>query len=261
MTIKLQQKEKIKSVKGTVHFFVTVLLFGQVWLRFIQGKTCYNKVMEHMVKVGPGSLSPVLLVNCFAGMIFTIQTARELVRYGAVESVGGAFALAFCRELAPILTASIIAGQVGSAFAAEIGAMRVTEQIDALYMLRTDPINYLVVPRVIACCLMVPIATIFGLVVGVIGGIFIAAQFYQIVPEVFLESIRTFLLPSDLLIVLFKALIFGTMVAVNSCSWGLLTRGGVKQVGEAATSAVVSSWVAIFMADFLISLLLLDKPI
>lgn len=261
MTIKLQQKQSVNSLNGFVHFIASVLLFGQVWLRFIQGKTCYSKVMEHMVKVGPGSLSPVLLVNFFAGMIFTIQTARELVKYGAVDSVGGAFALAFCRELAPILTSSIIAGQVGSAYAAEIGAMKVTEQIDALYMLKTDPINYLVVPRVIACSLMVPIATIFGLVVGVIGGIVVAGQFYQVTPEVFLESIRTLLSTSDLFIVLLKAFIFGTMVAVNSCSWGLVTRGGVKQVGEAATAAVVSSWVAIFMCDFFISLLLLEKPI
>ncbi|MFM9159807.1 MAG: ABC transporter permease, partial [Dolichospermum sp.] len=96
-----------------------------------------------------------------------IPTARELVRFGAVNTVGGAFALAFCRELAPILTASIIAGQVGSAFAAELGAMRVTEQIDALYILRTDPIDYLVLPRVIACCLMMPIMMIFSLIVGI----------------------------------------------------------------------------------------------
>lgn len=260
MTVKIQRKEDVKP-SGIVRFIATILLFGQVWLRFIQGRTCYRKVIEHMVTVGPGSLSPVLLVNGFAGMIFTIQTARELVRFGAVETVGGAFALAFCRQLAPILTASIIAGQVGSAFAAEIGAMRVTEQIDALYMLKTDPINYLVVPRVIACCLMVPIATIFSLVVGVIGGIFIAGQFYQIAPETFLESIRTYLLPSDLLVIVLKSFIFGGMVAVNSCSWGLTTRGGVKQVGESATAAVVSSWVSIFIADFFISLLLLDNQI
>jgi phospholipid/cholesterol/gamma-HCH transport system permease protein len=260
MTVKLQPKQDTKP-SGFVQFLTTLLLFGQVWLRFIQGKTCDRKIMEHMVTAGPKSLSPVLLVNGFAGMIFTIQTARELVKFGAVDTVGGAFALAFCRELAPILTASIIAGQVGSAFAAEIGAMQVSEQIDALYMLRTDPINYLVVPRVIACGIMVPIATMFALVVGVLGGIFVGFQFYQITPEVFLESIREFLLPSDLLVVVTKSFLFGIIVAVNSCNWGLSTRGGVKQVGEAATAAVVTSWVAIFIIDFFISLLFFDKPI
>jgi phospholipid/cholesterol/gamma-HCH transport system permease protein len=260
MTVKLQQKEH-KKPSGFVQFLTTLLLFGQVWLRFIQGKTCDRKIMEHMVTAGPKSLLPVLLVNGFAGMIFTIQTARELVKYGAVDTVGGAFALAFCRELAPILTACIIAGQVGSAFAAEIGAMRVSEQIDALYMLRTDPINYLVVPRVIACCIMVPIATIFALVVGVLGGIFVASQFYQITSEIFLESIRDFLYPSDLLVIVTKSFLFGIIVAVNSCNWGLSTEGGVKQVGESATAAVVSSWVAIFVIDFFISLLFFEKPI
>jgi phospholipid/cholesterol/gamma-HCH transport system permease protein len=237
-----------------------VLLFGQVWLHFIQGKTYYRKIMQHLVTAGPGSISPVLLVSGFAGMIFTIQTARELVRFGAENAVGGAFALAFCRELAPILTASIMAGQVGSAFAAEIGAMRVTEQIDALYMLKTDPIDYLVLPRVIACCLMVPLMTILALVTGIIGGVFAASHFYKIIPETFLESVRNFLEPSDLFIILLKGFIFGVLVAVIGCSWGLTTKGGAKEVGESATKAVVTSWVSIFIMDFFLSLLLFDQP-
>ncbi len=214
-----------------------------------------------MVTAGPGSILPVLLVNGCAGMIFTIQTARELVKFDAVNTVGGAFALAFCRELAPILTASIIAGQVGSAFAAEIGEMSVTEQIDALYMLKTDPIDYLVVPRVIACCLMLPILTILGLVIGIMGGVFAAMQFYQVDPEIFLESVRNFLAVPDILTVLLKALIFGVLVAVIGCNWGLTTTGGAKQVGESATAAVVTSWVLIFIFDFLLSLLLYEKLI
>ncbi|KOP24819.1 transporter [Hapalosiphon sp. MRB220] len=194
-------------------------------------------------------------------MIFTIQTARELVKFDAVNTVGGAFALAFCRELAPILTASIIAGQVGSAFAAEIGEMSVTEQIDALYMLKTDPIDYLVVPRVIACCLMLPILTILGLVIGICGGVFAAMQFYQVDPEIFLESVRNFLTVPDILTVLLKALIFGVLVAVIGCNWGLTTTGGAKQVGESATAAVVTSWVLIFIVDFFLSLMLYEKLI
>ncbi len=243
-----------------VRCFTAVLLFGQVWLHLLQGKTYYRKIWQHLVTAGPCSISPVLLVNGFAGMIFTIQTARELVQFGAVNAVGGAFALAFCRELAPILTASIMAGQVGSAFAAEIGAMQVTEQIDALYMLKTDPIDYLVVPRVIACCLMVPLMTILGLVVGIIGGVFAASQFYKILPETFLESVRNFLEPSDLFIILLKGFLFGVLVAVIGCSWGLTTKGGAKEVGESATKAVVTSWVSIFVMDFFLSLLLFEQP-
>ncbi|PPK18378.1 transporter, partial [Staphylococcus haemolyticus] len=97
-----------------IRFAAAMLLFGQVWLHLLQGKMHHRHIMEHMVKAGPASIFPVLLVNGFAGMIFTIETARELVRFGAVNAIGGAFALAFCRELAPILTGCITAGQVGS---------------------------------------------------------------------------------------------------------------------------------------------------
>lgn len=255
----MQPKKNLEQL-FIVRCLATVLLFGQVCLHLLQGKTYYRKIMEHMVTSGPGCVSPVLLVSVFSGMIFTIQTARELVQFGAVSTIGGAFALAFCRELAPILTASIIAGQVGSAFAAELGAMRVTEQIDALYMLKTNPIDYLVLPRVIACCLMMPIMMIFALVMGIGGGIFAAAQFYQITPETFLESVRSFLETSDVFIILLKGLIFGAIVSINGCSWGLTTRGGAREVGESATTAVVTTWVAIFIMDFILSLLLYEIP-
>ncbi len=257
--VKLQTKENLDQL-WIVRCFAAVLLFGQVLLHLLQGKTYYRKILQHMVTTGPGSISPVLLVSGFAGMIFTIQTARELVRFGAVGAVGGAFALAFCRELAPLLTASIIAGQVGSAFAAEIGAMRVTEQIDALYMLKTNPIDYLVLPRVIACVLMMPIMMIFALITGISGGVFAAAEFYNIDPGAFLESVRTFLEPSDLFMILLKGFIFGIIVAVIGCSWGLTTKGGAKEVGESATKAVVTTWVSIFMMDFFLSLAMFGKP-
>jgi phospholipid/cholesterol/gamma-HCH transport system permease protein len=257
--MKLQTPKNFEQ-SWTVRCFAAVLLFGQVWLHLLQGKTYYRKILQHMVTAGPASISPVLLVSGFAGMIFTIQTARELIRFNAVNTVGGAFALAFCRELAPILTASILAGQVGSAFAAELGAMRVTEQIDALYMLKTDPIDYLVLPRVIACCLMLPFMTVFALVTGISGGVFAAAQFYQIEPETFLESVRDFLEPADMYIILLKGFLFGLLVAVIGCSWGLTTKGGAKEVGESATKAVVTTWVSIFMMDFFLSLLLFQKP-
>ncbi|CDN13829.1 hypothetical protein RintRC_0992 [Richelia intracellularis] len=181
----------------------------------------------------------------------------------AVNAVGGAFGLAFCRELAPILTASILAGQVVSVFAAQLGAMQVTEQIDALYMQRTDPIDfdYLVLPRMIACSLMLPVVNIFALVVGIFGGVLPAGYFYNMPPETFLESVRSFLEPSDLLIVLLKGFIFGTLIAVIGCSWGLPTSHGVKEVGKSATAAVVTTCVAIFMMDFLLSVMIFERPI
>ncbi|MEK0181321.1 MAG: MlaE family lipid ABC transporter permease subunit [Oscillatoriales cyanobacterium] len=240
-------------------FSVTMFLGGQVLWRILSGKIDRRKIMEHLVTVGLDSLRAVLLIAFFAGMIFTIQSARELMRFGAVGAVGGAFALAFCRELAPVLTAGVVAGQVGSAFAAEIGEMQVTEQIDALYMLRTNPVDYLVVPRVIACCVMLPVLTIFSVAVGIIGGVFVAAIFYELEPSVFLESVRTFLGPWDLVTVAIKSFIFGLIIAIVGCGWGLTTTGGGKGVGQAATAAVVTSWVFIFVADFFLSLLLFHE--
>ncbi len=236
-------------------FGFTLLLVGQIWLHLIQGRTYWRKISEHLFKTGPGSMIPVLLVNLLAGMIFTIQTARQLEKFGAINSLGGAFAIAFCRELAPILTASTIAGQVGSAFAAELGAMKVTEQIDALHVLRTDPIDYLILPRVIACCCTLPISIVLGLVCGMMGGMFAAFQLYQLSPGMFLESARSLLAPTDLINLWVKGFIFGGAIATISCGWGMTTYGGVKQVGESATAAVVISAVAIFAIDLIISLL------
>jgi phospholipid/cholesterol/gamma-HCH transport system permease protein len=240
-------------------FLMSILLGGQVTVRLMTGKLYSRNVLEHMYAVGPRSLNPVLMTNFFAGMIFTVQTGRELLRYNAVDAVGGAFAIAFCRELAPILTASIIAGQVGSAFAAEIGAMRVTDQIDALQMLRTDPVDYLVMPRVIACCLMIPVMTVVGLVIGICGGLLIGIYLFDLQSSEFLRSVHAALELGDLLSIVTKGFIFGALVAILGCSWGLTTTGGVKGVGQSVTAAVVTTWVSIFVVNFFLSLILFQE--
>jgi phospholipid/cholesterol/gamma-HCH transport system permease protein len=239
-------------------FSFTLLLIGQVWLHLIQGKTCWRKISEHLFKTGPAAMTPVLMTNFMAGMIFTIQTARQLEPMGAINSLGGVFGIAFCRELAPLLTACVVAGQVGSAFAAEIGAMKVSEQIDALYTLRTDPIDYLILPRVLACCATLPILIILGLVCGILGGIFAAAQLYQLPPLVFLDSARNLLRTADLISLGLKGVLFGVAIGAVGCGWGMTTYGGVKQVGESATAAVIVSGIAIFAIDLAISLLFGD---
>jgi phospholipid/cholesterol/gamma-HCH transport system permease protein len=239
----------------TYHILMALVLGGQVLMRVLQGRVRRHLVMEHMVAAGPGALMPVLMTNLFAGMIFAIQTAREMERFGVLTALGGAFALGFCRELAPILSAAILAGQVGSAFAAEIGSMKITEQIDALKVLRTDPIDYLVVPRVLACCIMLPMLTMMGLVLGVLGGAFIANRLYELQPSVFLESVQALLEPTDLIAVLMKSVIFGAMIALAGCCWGLTTTCS-KTLGRSATSAVVTTWVSIFVVDFFVTLIL-----
>jgi phospholipid/cholesterol/gamma-HCH transport system permease protein len=237
------------------HIVMGLVLGGQVLMRLLRGRINRQHALDNMVAAGPGALVPVLMTNLFAGMIFTIQTARELVRFGAMHALGGAFALAFCRELAPILTAAILAGQVGSAFAAEIGCMKVTDQIDALKVLRTDPVDYLVVPRVVACCIMLPVLTVLGLVVGIGGGVLVANRLYGVNPAQFLDSVRSLLVLADLTTVLLKSVIFGAMIALAGCTWGLTTTCS-RSVGRSATSAVVTTWVSLFVVDFVISLVM-----
>jgi phospholipid/cholesterol/gamma-HCH transport system permease protein len=247
--------ESIRQRSALFHILMACVLGGQVLMRILRGRVNRQRALDQMVSAGPGSLMPVLMTNLFAGMIFTIQTARELARFGAMHALGGAFALAFCRELAPILTAAILAGQVGTAFAAEIGCMKVTDQIDALKVLRTDPIDYLVVPRVLACCIMLPVLTVFGLVIGIAAGAAVAAHFYQVDPDQFLHSVRSLLILNDLIAVLVKSLLFGAMVALSGCAWGLTTTCS-RTVGRSATSAVVTTWVMLFVVDFFLSLTL-----
>ncbi len=247
--------ERPKAKSCAYHILLAMLIGGQVLMRILRGRVKRDRVMEHMVMAGPGSLMPILMTNLFAGMIFSIQTAREMARFGAVSALGGAFALGFCRELAPILSAAILAGQVGSAFAAEIGSMKITEQIDALKVLRTDPIDYLVVPRVLACCVMLPVLTLMGLVLGVSGGWFTAHLFYGVQGTTFFASVQNLLDPVDLFTVLLKSVIFGAMVALAGCTWGLTTTCS-KGLGRSATAAVVTTWVSLFVVDFFMTVLI-----
>ncbi len=206
--------------------------------------------------VGPASLLIALITAGFVGMVFTIQVAREFISLGAGTAVGGVLAISLSRELAPVLTAVVLAGRVGSAFAAELGTMKVTEQIDALYMLKTDPIDYLVIPRVIACCLMLPILTVLALLTGMAGGMFIADSMYGIPHTVFLSSAKNFLSLWDLCSSPIKGLFFGALIAIIGSSWGLTTTGGAKGVGQSTTTAVVTSLLAIFISNFFLSWLM-----
>ncbi|MBW4668629.1 MAG: MlaE family lipid ABC transporter permease subunit [Cyanomargarita calcarea GSE-NOS-MK-12-04C] len=233
-----------------------IFLGGQVLVHLLKGKIYRRNTIEQMASVGPDSLFIALLTSVFVGAVFTIQVAREFINFGAGNVVGGVLALALTRELAPVLTAVVLAGRVGSAFAAEIGTMRVTEQIDALLMLKTDPIDYLVIPRVLACCLMLPILTLLSLVTGMFGGLIIATNVYSLADTAFIDSARNFLGVWDILSAMIKAFCFGILIAVIGCSWGLTTTGGAKGVGQSTTTAVVTALLIIFISNFFLSWLM-----
>ncbi len=225
-------------------------------MRILRGKIHRGNVLEQMAIVGWGSLFAVLLINSFTGVLFTVQMCRELEQLGANSLVGGAFALGYCRELTPILVASLIVGEVSSAFAAEIGEMQVTEQLDALYMLQTDPVNYLVVPRVVACCIMLPVLTMIAMSFGLVGGVLSGVQFYGLSAIDFLNDLRATLAPADLLNILLKSFVFGAIAAITGCGWGLTTTGGAKGVSKSTKAAVVNGWLFVFAANFVLTLLL-----
>jgi phospholipid/cholesterol/gamma-HCH transport system permease protein len=237
-------------------FVAAIFLGGQVIVHILRGKFNYGNIVEQMALVGPESLLIALVTATTIGMVFTIQVAREFINIGAGQIVGGVLSLALTRELAPVLTAVVLAGRVGSAFAAEIGTMKVSEQIDALYILKTDPVDYLVIPRLVACCVMLPLLTVLSIVTGMIGGLIVATSLFGMPARVFLESARNFLEIWDVCSAPIKAVCFGALIAIIGCSWGLTTTGGAKGVGQSTTTAVVTSLLAIFISNFFLSWLM-----
>ncbi|MDP5018091.1 MlaE family lipid ABC transporter permease subunit [Anabaena sp. UHCC 0187] len=251
-----------KSSLGTwsQRLLAAIFLGGQVLFHLLQGKIHRRNTLEQLAIVGPDSFFIALLTAIFVGAVFTIQVAREFINFGAGNLVGGVLAVALTRELTPVLTAVVLAGRVGSAFAAEIGTMKVTEQIDALLMLKTDPIDYLVIPRLLACFIMLPILTLLSLITGMSGGLLIATRIYNLSDTVFLDSARDFLDMWDIGSAMIKACCFGVLIAIIGCSWGLTTTGGAKGVGQSTTTAVVTALLVIFISNFFLSWVMFQGP-
>ena len=213
-----------------------------------------NTADQHKL-VGPRYLGVSLLTSAFVGMVFTIQFVREFARLGLTRSVGGVLGLALARELTPVVTAIILAGRVGSAFAAELGTMAVSEQTDSLRVLGSDPTDYLVTPRVLACMVAGPVLNLLCFAMGLAASVLLADGVYDVSANIILDSAARALTAWDLVTSCIKSWVFGVIVSVVSCAWGFTTSGGAKGVGESTTSAVVISLVAIFVADFALSFL------
>lgn len=213
-------------------------------------------LFRQMAHLGADSLPIVLLTMLFTGMVMTVQIAHEFIKYGAQSSVGGVIAIAMGRELAPVLTGVVVAGRVGAAITAEIGSMKVTEQIDALRVMAVSPIAYLVVPRMLACLIMMPLLVVFGDVIGTMGGYFMATQYAGISDFAFLNSIRVFCIPNDVVGGLIKGGFFGIIISLVGCHKGLTTENGAEGVGKATTGSVVTSIILIFISNYFLSLLL-----
>ncbi|MCX5937779.1 MAG: ABC transporter permease, partial [Cyanobium sp. LacPavin_0920_WC12_MAG_62_9] len=212
----------------------SLLIGGQAMSAMAKGQINFNDLTLQLQEAGPGSFLIVFITALAAGTVFNIQVAAELTKQGAGSTVGGLLALGLSREIAPLLT-----GKVATAYAAELGTMKVTEQIDAITMLRTDPVQFLVVPRVLAMVVMAPVQCLLFFWVGIWSGQVSSTLLYNIPPTVFWNSVRTWMEPDDLPSMLLKSVVFGLIVAVLACGWGLSTKGGPKEVGTSTTGAVV----------------------
>lgn len=230
-----------------------LILAGQVIIKTLTGKIHWRNTRQQLERVGPRSVGVCLLTSAFVGMAFTIQFVREFTRLGLNRSVGGVLALAFSRELSPVVTAIVVAGRIGSAFAAELGTMQVSEQTDTLRVLGSDPVDYLVTPRVIATCIALPLLTLLCFTLGMASSALLADSVYGISINIILDSAQRALRPWDIISAMIKSQVFGAIISVVSCAWGVTTMGGAKGVGESTTSAVVISLVGIFIADFALS--------
>ncbi|MEP6470779.1 MAG: ABC transporter permease [Acidobacteriota bacterium] len=231
-------------------------MMGQTVAWAIRPPYDVTELFRQMVRVGVDSIPVVFLTTLFTGMVMALQTFHGFARFHAEGFVGSVVALSLTRELAPVLTALMVTGRVGSAMAAELGTMRVTEQIDALTALGTEPIQYLVVPRVASSILMMPLLVILGDAVGMYGGYLVAVQLLGANPNTYIDNSFQFLELSDVTSGIIKAAVFGLIFSLVACVRGYYTEGGAEGVGRSTTRAVVGGSLSILFADFFLTKLL-----
>lgn len=213
-------------------------------------------IATQMEEVGIKSLPVVLITATFTGMVFAIQSYSGFRRFGAETLIGPAVALSITRELGPVLTALMVAGRAGSAMAAELGTMRVTEQIDALSTMASNPIKYLIVPRFTAALFMLPALTIIADVCGIFGGYVVSVNLLGSNPTLYINSSFDILELADITSGLIKAAVFGVIIAQIGCYYGFYTKGGAEGVGKATNRAVVISCMLILISNFFLAKLL-----
>ena len=234
----------------------SLIIGGQAITAGLRGRINIVELQDQLMEAGPGSLMIVLIIAVAAGTVFNIQVAGELSNQGAASTVGGILAIGLAREIAPLLTSCLLAGKVATAYAAQLGTMKVTEQIDAITMLRTDPVEYLVVPRILSMLIMAPLQCFFFFIVAVWSGQLTSSSLYNIPPQMFWTSVRTWMNIQDMSFMLIKALVFGLIISTISCGWGLTTKGGPKEVGNSTTGAVVMILVLVSIMDVVLTQML-----
>jgi len=218
-----------------------------------------HAIAEQLRNIGIHTLPIALLMAFFVGMVLALNTGMVLTNYGGTSFIGGIVGMSMVKELGPVMTAYLVAGRIGSAMTAEIGAMQVYEEIDALYTLEINPVRYLVMPRFIASTIAVPAVVVFVMILGIAGGCLVSAANPRIaVPSsVYYDAVLQALNAAEVFKGLLKAMIFGAIIALVGCYTGFRTRGGARGIGNATTRSVVLSFVLILVADYFLTRMLM----
>ena len=234
------------------------LFVGETLVWSLRPPFRWQHTFRQLEQIGVHSIPIILLTSLFTGMVFALQAGKSFAMLKMETLTGATVGLSLTREIAPVFTALMVTARVCSAMAAEIGTMRVTEQIDALYTMAVEPIQYLVVPRVLGCILMVPLLTIVFDLVGVIGSYLVGVFLLQIPPGPFLTKLYWYVDANDLYAGLIKAAFFGLFISTISCFQGFFAEGGAEGVGRVTTRAVVVSSVTVLVADYFLTTWLLE---
>lgn len=214
----------------------------------------WRRSIRQMRQLGIKSIPIMAITSIFVGMSFGLQIVNEFLKFGASDMIGGVVGLAFWRELGPMMTGVVFAGRVGAAISAEIGSMKVTEQIEALEAMSQDPVEFLVLPRVIACTFIMPLLVGVSDILGFFSGFGVAVASGRVNPFSYINSAENMLVVGDITGGLFKALLFGIIISLISCHFGLNAKAGARGVGEITTKAVVLSLISVFILNYIISL-------
>jgi conserved hypothetical integral membrane protein len=236
-----------------VLFWRTLLALPLTWRQ-------RKKVFDEFFEIGNASLLMICILSLFIGAVIALQTGPVLVERSLSSAVGGIVGISICKELAPVMMAILIAGRVGSAMAAEIGSMRVYQEIDALRTMNINPLHYLVLPRIVAIAVALPMLVIFSILVGWLGGAIVAATNPQIDISfhAFFTNLRDVVELKDVLNGVFKSFCFALIIGTVSCHQGLVTVGGPRGIGRSVTKAVVNSIVLIVISDYFLTRILLN---
>jgi len=213
----------------------------------------FRELVRQADHIGVQSISIAGVAAVFTGLVLALQTAYGLSRFGAKGYVGIIVSLSMVRELGPVLTALLVGGRVGSGITAELGSMRVTEQIDAMRAMGANPVKKLVVPRVLSTMLVLPLLTVMADILGILGGMVISRYEFQIDYQLYYNTVTRNLTPADILSGLGKTVVFGFIIAIVGCYKGLETVGGTEGLGRATTATVVTSAIAVIISDFFLT--------